>query len=434
MTEFAGRVGEFCRRYNLLPPAGEPVGVGLSGGADSVALLRVLAELGVSTRAYHCNFHLRGAESDRDEEFCRRLCRDLGVRLSVKQFDVDARRRATGESVEMACRELRYGWWRSLGLTTLAVAHHADDNAETLLLNLMRGSGVRGLKGMLPKSGGFIIRPFLGVDRADIETYLRQSGQDYVTDSTNASTDFRRNRVRHGLLPALEELFPGGTAGIKRSLECLRDNYELYEHYIASLRGSHVDPGSGAVTLQGLSPAQLYELMSPVGFNMDQCREVLAPVSTSTGRRFEGRGVAYAVDRGVLYPVASTDDTEMVVDLDEAPFELSRMSPDEFRSMLVAGPPGRDTMFLDATVLAGSPRFTMRRWRAGDRLEPFGMRGSKLVSDLCNDAGIGAARRGDYPLLMRGGLTLWVCGLRASRHFSVTPRTREVIMIKYKPI
>ena len=172
------RLAEAIARHALLRP-GERVLVGLSGGADSVALLAGLRALGYSVEAAHCNFHLRGTESDRDEDFCRTLCTELGgVPLHVAHFDTQAEARRTGESVEMAARRLRYGWFAALlherGIRRVAVAHHRDDNVETLLLNLIRGTGIHGLRGMKPENG-VVVRPLLDIPRADLLLYINNS-------------------------------------------------------------------------------------------------------------------------------------------------------------------------------------------------------------------------------------------------------------------
>lgn len=428
MDEFVAKINSFAEIYSLFPPQGGSVSVGLSGGADSVALLMVLLDLGMDVRAYHCNFHLRGDESDRDESFCRDFCSRLGVPLTVRHFDVKARMEATGESVEMACRALRYGWWHDEKIETLAVAHHADDNAETLLLNLMRGAGIRGLKGMLPRNG-HIIRPLLCTGRDEIEAFLTSRGESYILDSTNSSTDFKRNRIRHLLLPEMEKLFPGATAGIKRSLEALRGNFTLYEESIDSLRQRAIAP-DGGIDLAEIAtypdPASaLLELTSQSGLNIIQCREIMRPGGIPSGSRFG----SMTVDHGKLYPCAA-DRAERRVRLDKPPFSLTRITRAEFEH----SPRSRDIIYLDAGSIGLSPILTMRRWREGDRLAPYGMRGSRLVSDIFSDAKIGSPRRGEYPLLVDdAGRVLWICGLRASRHHAVTDRTQDILMIKYTP-
>ena len=205
--DFMQRVSATIAEHSLLRPASseEPgiVLVALSGGADSVALLRCMLELGYKCEAAHCNFHLRGKEADRDEEFCSELCRQLGVRLHRRDCDTRGYSTEHKVSIEMAARELRYDFFRQLaeeeGLEAVAVAHHRDDNAETILLNIVRGTGLRGLAGM-PYKNGNIVRPLLNVSRQDILDYLRELGQDFVTDSTNQVADVKRNVVRLKLL------------------------------------------------------------------------------------------------------------------------------------------------------------------------------------------------------------------------------------------
>lgn len=431
MTGLPATVDAFCRLHALLPPQDNPVAVGLSGGADSVALLRVLVSLGANVEAYHCNFHLRGAESNRDEHFCSELCRKMEIPLTIRHFDVATRMADTGESVEMACRELRYGWWRSLGIETLAVAHHADDNAETLLLNLMRGTGLRGLKGMLPRNG-HIIRPLLCVGREEIQNYLEYIGQDYVTDSTNAACEYRRNRIRNRLLPMFEELFPGSVDGIKRTIGSLRGNFAIYEEAVETLRVKYMAADSGDILIDRIKaeesdPASvLYELLAPEGFNIDQCRDMLSPAGTLSGRRFSNR----IMEHGVLSLIPQQTAAHTVT-LDTPPFSLTKIDREQFKAIVGSGGVGRDVMFMDAGVLDGNPEFVLRPWREGDRLAPFGMKGTRLVSDIYSDAKIGAARRPLYPLLTIGDNVLWVCGLRASRHYAVTPRTERILMIRY---
>lgn len=206
--------------------------LGLSGGADSVALLRLLLRLDVKVEAVHCNFHLRGEESDRDMEFCRKLCLCLGLPLDIVHFDVPAYEKEHGVSTEVACRELRYDYFRrkmaDTGAGRIAVAHHADDNIETLLLNLFRGAGIGGLKGMLPDANG-VIRPLLSVTRKEILRYLTALDQDYIVDSSNLSSDYRRNFIRNELLPAIETRWTGVRKSLVNTIGNLQADHEALE-------------------------------------------------------------------------------------------------------------------------------------------------------------------------------------------------------------
>ena len=241
--DFASRVEAFVAENRLLHPQ-DRVLVALSGGADSVGLLLMLRELGYTVESAHCNFHLRGAESQRDEEFVRRLCQRLDIPLHVREFDTTAYAHSQGMSIEMAARELRYGWFDQLcqerGISNVATAHHADDNVETLLLNLVRGTGLQGLCGIPPRNGR-VVRPLLSVWRNDIVRYLEQKGQDYVTDSTNLQTDFTRNKIRLEVLPLLRQLNPAADANLQR---CIENLAEVQKVYRASVDALTVRPNS----------------------------------------------------------------------------------------------------------------------------------------------------------------------------------------------
>ncbi len=212
--------------------------VTVSGGADSVALLSSLNAIrGPECVAAHCNFHLRGEESMRDQRVVERLCRELGVELLVKDFDVPLYiKERRGVSVEMACRELRYEWFRNLlaytGAARITTGHNADDNIETLLLNLLRGSGTLGLKGMVPDTGE-IWRPLLGVHRTMIVDYLESRGLTYITDSSNLSSDYRRNFLRNEIIPMLRSRWEGFDKALDRSLLCLRSENAVVAHSVA---------------------------------------------------------------------------------------------------------------------------------------------------------------------------------------------------------
>lgn len=212
--------------------------VTISGGADSVALILSLSSVkDLEIIAAHCNFHLRGEESMRDQRFVENLCSSLGIKLFLKDFDVNAYlTKNPSLSVEMACRELRYDWFfklmDSLGADRIATGHNADDNIETLFLNLLRGSGSSGLKGMLPDTGK-IIRPLLSIHRKELEEYLLQKDQPFIVDSSNLSSDFRRNYLRNEIIPLLRERWPGLNKALDRSIELLRAENRVIEQAVA---------------------------------------------------------------------------------------------------------------------------------------------------------------------------------------------------------
>ena len=208
--KLASRIEAYIAREKLLVP-GSRVVVGLSGGADSVALLAILARLGYDCVACHCNFMLRGEESVRDRNHAQRIARELHATFVETTFDTTAYAQAQGISIEMAARELRYAWFEQMRIEhqaqAIAVAHHRDDNTETVLLNLTRGTGLAGLTGMSPRNG-HIVRPLLCASRDEIVEYLAHEQLDYVTDSTNLSNDYTRNKIRNEIIPLMSGINP----------------------------------------------------------------------------------------------------------------------------------------------------------------------------------------------------------------------------------
>ena len=241
--QFLQKVQDDILRHHLLSLEKRYL-VALSGGADSVALLLILKKLGYSVEAIHCNFQLRGNESDRDEKFCVELCQHLGVELHRIHFDTRAYAALHKVSIELAARELRYRYFEQLrhdiGADGICVAHHLDDQVETIMMNIVRGTGLQGLTGIHPKNG-FVLRPLLGVERKDIERFLAsvndvvtgECGQRYVTDSTNLQEDATRNKFRLRILPLLRDINPAVTKNIAQMAELMSDVAEVYDAAMA---------------------------------------------------------------------------------------------------------------------------------------------------------------------------------------------------------
>lgn len=444
---FCNKVRKFISDNHLASLHGDKIIVGLSGGADSVALLSVLRELGYDCVAAHCNFHLRGEESMRDENFCRQLCRELSVELFTVDFDVFERCGQTGESVEMACRELRYDWWKGLlesGVANLiAVGHHREDNVETFFLNLLRGSGLTGLKGMQPRSLN-IIRPILDTTKGEIISYLESRGLSYVTDSTNSSNEFKRNRLRNIVLPEFEQAFPGAMDAIATSISYLYDNYKLYSDHKAELRNKYVG-ADGTVNINEIVASEtnarmvLFEILSNAGINMTQVDNILASINgqgacNASGKLFHTQSGSYLLDRGRLIPVDNSENESCeYVNILNPPFNVEKLTHKTFEKLIADKSLRRDAIYLDSRVLEGNPVFELRSWRKGDRFTPFGMKGGKLVSDLLSDAKFSLADKRDVRILTRDGKILWVVGLRAANLYTIDKNTSEILCLTYNP-
>lgn len=253
----------------------------VSGGPDSMALLHLLHASGAAVTAAHCNFHLRGEESDRDQRHVEEACAGLGIPLRLVHFDVEGYMAANkGMSVEMACRELRYSWFRSLLIETgsqrVATGHNADDNIETLFLNLLRGSGTAGLRGMLPDNGE-TLRPLLQFSRREILGLLDEGGVTYVTDSTNLHSDYRRNFLRNEVIPLLRSRWEGFDSALQRSLKCLRSENRLVEASLSEALPPSDSPLPAAVVLEFPDPELLVRrYISELGPFAETAAEVVA--------------------------------------------------------------------------------------------------------------------------------------------------------------
>ena len=429
------KVSQYIEKHKLLNDSDLYI-VALSGGADSVALLLLLKDAGFNVHAAHCNFHLRGDESDRDEAFCVELCQRLGVELHRAHFDTREYAELHKVSIEMAARELRYKWFeqlrRDIGAAGICVAHHRDDSVETVLLNLVRGTGLRGLTGIQPRNGS-ILRPLLCVSRAEIETFLAEKGQKYVTDSTNLEADVQRNIIRLEVLPLLRKLNPAVAENIQRTAENLAEAQLVLNVAIASINSSNVLNLSD-LEKYGSSEYLAFEWLKKYGFNGDQVRQILDAdtgkiVSSSTG---------YDVlkDRGRL-----------IVEPALEPFNPMRI-PEEGTYVLggpsieIGGKTTENNTFrvrkkpvyvskepYVATLDASKVQFplTVRRVEEGDWMQPYGMKGRKLLSNLMTDLKMSAfEKRRQLVVVDAKGAVLWLVGRRIAAFVAVSDATTAV--------
>lgn len=401
-------------------PADRPLLLGLSGGADSVALFRSLLLIGRPFTAVHCDFHLRGEESERDRRFVERLCRRHGVVLDTVHFKAADYCRSSGLSLEDGCRRLRYDYFREKirkeDYARVAVAHNADDNAETFLLALMRGAGLRGLKSMV-EDNGEIVRPLLKVSRKDIESWLSEIDQDFIVDSSNLNTDFRRNFLRNEVLPLLAEKWPGVRESIGKSVSALQADFRLLEDFMNPLVESEkID----VAVLNGSSSPEsiLYHFIRPLGGTASQAAEMHRSLMNPRV------GACWEMPGGRV--VRSRDGFEkLTVALRMPDLEVLSLTLTAETLKMIRKPDGNRTLWL-----AEDPeRFRLRFRKRGDRISPLGMKGSSLVSDIVRDARLSRSEAERVVVLehLPTGEIVWVAGLKRSRHhlidFNNPPKT-----------
>lgn len=417
-------------------PLGETAIVGLSGGADSVALLLGLLELGQRVEAAHCNFHLRGAEADADERFVRELCGQVGVTLHCVGFDTVGYARQHKVSIEMAARELRYDYFERLrrerGATTIAVAHHRDDNVETLLLNLVRGSGLRGLCGMRWRNG-YVVRPMLNIPRHEVERYLVRRNQAYRTDSTNIDTRYRRNKVRHELLPLLRELNPNIDATLEATMERMMEAE-------ARLSAHHGKLETDELSLKGLTEStspvtDVYEFLAPYGFTPAQCRRIAQTCSEQVGAIYEAGNNLCVRDRNALVvghkpqmiePVELSDLNTTYEISDAICLELKLLDISQIENVVQ----GERVALLDADLMHYP--LLIRSVQTADRFHPFGLKGTQLVSDFLTNRKRNRLQKLAATCVCDADGIVWLVGERPDHRVRLTASTRRVLRIELK--
>lgn len=416
------RVAAFIKQHHLLEPNGTVL-VAVSGGADSVALLHLLHTLGYPVSALHCNFHLRGEESDADQQFVERLCQQFGVSLGVTHFHTADYAKSHGISIEMAARELRYQWFReqmeAQKAQAIAVGHHMDDQTETLLLNLLRGTGLRGLAGMHPQHNS-VVRPLLCVSRKDIEEYLRLHHLAYVTDSTNLQHDVLRNRIRLEVMPLLEQLQPAARQTLWRAAQNVGNSLPYYIKGVneaMTLCGFKDDRlNIEAYRQNGCPTTLLHEWLHPCGFNASQLSDIQHHISGQAGKIWESPTHRLLRDRAHLLLVEKQDETDKPV------IEMNETSE--------IGPTGAEFAYVDADLITAP--LVIRKVQNADWFVPFGMKGRKLLSDFLTNQKLSRFQKERQWVLCHGNDIVWVIGLRSDNRFRVTPQTKRIIQLRIK--
>lgn len=398
-------VRETMEQYDMLP-SGTRVLCGLSGGADSVSLVLCLCALGYDVCACHLNHGLRGAQSDDDEAFCRALCARLQIPFLSEYQDAAAAAAQSKESVETAARRIRYAFFErcacELGAGRIATAHTADDNLETMLFHLIRGTGSAGLAGIPPVRGS-VIRPLLAVERCQVEKYLIERGQNWRTDASNLDDSYTRNRIRHHVVPALREIEPAAARHAVQTAALLRQDNECLES-LACTAGTQLS----VQTLRNMPPALASRAVRgllrhagvPVGeTGQRHIASVLALAQKTSGEISLPGGRRAAVRHGVLYAERSAPRREQAL-FPECPVDFGAYTVlvarkiSDIHSSFKLYPIAYDTIKAES--------LTVRTWRPSDRMTLPGARGTRSLKRLYAERGIAPDRRDTLPVLCIG--------------------------------
>ena len=476
-TLFINKIASFIKRHNLLTPKSKYL-VALSGGADSVALLLALNELGYNVEACHCNFHLRGEESDRDELFCTNLCAQLGIPLHRIHFDTKSYAEVHKESIEMAARNLRYQYFKQLKkdieASGVCVAHHQDDSVETVLINLIRGTGIKGLTGISPKNRD-ILRPLLCIEKEDILKYLKGRGQDYVTDSTNFVDDIVRNKIRLNIIPLLKDINPAACQNIAKTAHYLDEANKVLESSNIMEEALFIDDygcdGPVAkddlgfiyidkdwVKEQASQEFVLYSALNPFGFTGNQTEEMLNSFD-KIGKTWESPTHQLVIDRENF---VIRDKSKMTTFIPKtfpetgcyllpprsvlAEWPIKKFNTDEeceeyWRSeqKIRITSMERDLDFTaskeDYTITVDAEKIQfplmLRLTQAGDSFHPFGMKGNKLVSDYLTDKKVNLFMKESQLVLVDAtDNIIWLVGKRTSEDYKIQPSTKHILQVE----
>ena len=416
----------------------------VSGGVDSMVMLSIFVRLGYNIGVAHCNFHLRGNESDEDTAMVVAECEKLGVRCHVNHFDTEAEMARTGDSMEMTARRLRYTWFNELcqseGYKVIAVAHHTNDSIETFFINLLRGTGLRGLTG-INRQFGKVVRPLLYTSRKDILEYAKQNHIPYREDSSNLSTKYLRNKIRLGLLPMLKEINPRFTALMRGNLYRLNDAQRFIDAGIDRIREVAVHSNNGIDTIEvaaidAMYPLDfvIYELLnSTYGFKGDVVEELCKALKRGvTDRRFYSRDYVAYIDRGniMVAQIEDEDDCEVLVEREEmrsycgnSVLYYEHTDIDNVNEYRLPS----NVALLDEAKLQYPLR--LRRWREGDSFIPFGMAGRKKVGDYLTDQKVPIVERKRQFVLLSGEDIVWIVGRRTDERFRVGNNTENILKI-----
>lgn len=415
----------------------------VSGGMDSMVMLDVIPDAGYFCEAAHCNFNLRGEESDGDALLVEKECEKRGIVLHVRSFNTKEYAAEKGISIEMAARELRYTWFHELleqrGLDYMITAHHGDDAIETFFLNLVRGTGIKGLSGMRFVNGK-VVRPFLNLSRKDIEEYTGKMNIEYRHDSSNDEVRYLRNKVRHEILPRFKEMNPSFFSTMTDNLKRLAEVEELLEAEVERFREASVVEEHGKVLIpisrleeHSQKSAVLYELLRPYGFSSGSIDDIIRSLRGIPGKQFYSHTHRLIRDRFnlILFEITETVEEEKYIDSDteeiKSPLHL------KLRTFKKPEDHSFSTDPLVAHFDADAVDFplVLRRWKQGDSFRPLGMKGFKKLSDFFVDRKLSIADKEEVWVLQSGDDIMWIAGMRIDDRFKITDRTKKILEIKF---
>ncbi|MBL7112585.1 MAG: tRNA lysidine(34) synthetase TilS [Bacteroidales bacterium] len=435
------RFTSFVRDQNLFSRDNKIL-LAVSGGIDSVVMLYLFRQSGFQFGMAHCNFHLRGIESDGDEQFIQQLARQYNITHYTAHFNTEEYARENKLSIQMAARELRYNWFEEIcdqhGYTNIATAHNQDDVIETFMINLGRGTGIRGLTGIKPKTGR-IIRPLLFASRSEIEKFANECAVEYREDSSNISVYYTRNKIRHEIIPLFEEINPSFRSSLIETIRKLNDTENIYLNTIENIKNELVEHNgeSAIIDLEKLEPLPnkltvLFEILSGYQFLSSQIASIIDSSKAHSGKQFYSGTHRLIKDRNtfIVTPLKETESKRYYIDegMEQVrePISMDLLIVDNNHSFTI--PRQRNVACLDYGKLNFPLIF--RKWHDGDYFQPLGMVHKKKLSDFLIDEKLSIADKEDQWLLISGDDIVWVVNQRIDERYKVTDKTRQILMVE----
>ena len=433
---------EFIAEKQLLSPQ-DRVLLAVSGGKDSMLMAYVFKAMGYDAIVAHCNFQLRGKESDLDEELVREFAETLQFPIFVNHFDTEAHASLHKISIQMAARELRYTWFEALrqqeGCAVIAIGQHANDQVETVLLNLTRTTGIQGLTGIKPKQGQ-VIRPLLELSAEQVRKAVEEYNIPFRDDQSNFSSKYARNKIRLEIIPKFEEIQPHFAEIMLQNIAHFEESYGFIQDHVSRLRDQLFTEQDGWIFLEKdqlkahIPSAYLFfELLKPFGFLKSTLEDVLQVLDREMGQRFESPSHELLLDRNQLLIRRKKEAgaAQMTWHLSEDTLawhdRVFSMRPEE----VIGYSLGMDNVQVDAALLQFP--LTIRTWQLGDYFVPLGMSGRKKVSDFFIGLKINRFEKEEIPLLINGnGEVIWIVGKRLDNRYRVTENTKKVLTLVCK--
>ncbi|ASB51016.1 tRNA lysidine(34) synthetase TilS [Alkalitalea saponilacus] len=418
--------------------------VAVSGGADSMALLHLLRYTGMKCLAVHCNFSLRGSESDEDEAFVKKICKEWAFELITERFDTTSYATENGVSIEMAARQLRYNFFYSLAkknnIDWIATGHHGDDAIETFFLNLARGTGLKGLTGIAYQRDS-IIRPLLFATSQEIIEYCNQNSIPFRTDSTNHETTFLRNKIRHQIVPLFKEINPAFFNTMQNNMEYLGEAWQIFISEAAKVKEQMVAETEDSILIpiklineHPQKKSMLFEILQTYGFSGVMMDNIIESMNGIPGKQFFSHSHRLVVDRYnlILVPRMEIDVNDYYInsetELTQKPIKLSIKTFPKKEDFSFSVNPKK--VHLDADLIDFPLK--IRKPKPGDRFQPLGMIDFKKISDFFIDEKLSLVEKENTWLLINNDDIAWVIGHRIDNRYKITSATKTILEVSVR--